>query len=220
MKTWQVELERQLGSPDAPGALTMASLLGAAASIESSPVPVRTVQYWARQACARGRLRRVYKGLYINAFRSPPGRAMDAAAHLRRDAVVSLQSALAEAGNLNNPPTMITAVVPIDSDGPLPSLGTVKTEPGTFLFRGLPRRILEAGAPEDRLDLLHHPQFPCATPEKALLDWLYLAESPRSTLTAPAKHDIDVKSLDDRRLRRLAKSMDLRATLDAWLTGL
>lgn len=217
MKSWQIELERQLGSPDAPGVITAASL-ARAAQLRPSAVPTRTVQHWIRQACTRGRLRRVHKGLYINAFRSPPGRAAEAAAHLRRDAVVSLQSALSEAGILNNPPAIITAVVPIDTDGPLPSLGLVRTAVGNFSFRGLPRRIFEAGDVADRLDLLGHPHFPCASAEKALLDWLYLAASPRSTLGAPASHDVDINALDAPKLRRLARAMSLTSLIDDWIS--
>ncbi len=220
MKMWQLDLERQLGAPESPGVLTVASLARAASQSRPSAIPARTLQYWIRQACARGRLRRINKGLYLNGFRSPPGRAAEAAAHLRRDAVVSLQSALAEAGVLNNPPTMVIAVVPIVTDGPLPSLGVLRTEIGDFLFRGLPLRILDAGDAADRLDLLGHPHFPCASGEKALLDWLYLAASPRSNLASPARHDIDVESLDQRKLRRLAIAMHLQQGLDAWLSAI
>lgn len=142
---------------------------------------------------------------------------MEAAAHLRRDAVVSLQTAMAEAGVLNNPPTIITAVVPIDTSTSPPKLGSIQTQVGIFSFRGLPRRLLEAGEVEDRLDLTGHQDFPCASAEKALLDWLYLAGSPRSNLAAPTRHDIDVDDMDTKKLRRLARAIGLSEALDTWL---
>ncbi len=61
-----------------------------------------------------------------------------------------------------------------------------------------------------------HPQ---ASAEKALLDWLYLARSPRSTLTAPGLHDVDLEGLDNAKLNRLAKAMELQQTLNAWRCG-
>lgn len=142
---------------------------------------------------------------------------MEVAAHLRRDAVVSLQSAMAEAGILNNPPTLITAVVPIDARTSPPKLGPVRTQVGIFSFRGLPRRLLEAGEVGDRLSLGGHQDFPCASAEKALLDWLYLANSPRSNMAAPTRHDIDVDDMDTKKLRRMARAMGLIEALDAWL---
>lgn len=217
MTPWQIALERQLSGADAPGVLTLGAIARAAEIHRGSPIANSSLQHWIKGAAERGRLQRVYKGLYLNAFRSPPGRLLEAAPHLRRDAVISLHSALAEAGAINNPPRVVTAVVPIDAGAPPPSLGTVRTPKGIFSFRGLPRRVLEAGKIEDRLDTVRHQDVPCATPEKALLDWLYLAASPRSDLTVPARHDIDVGALDKKRLQRLAEAASTRVLLEAWL---
>jgi len=217
MKTWQIALERQLSALNAPGVVTLGALARAAAMHRDASIEDSSLHHWIKSAVATDRLRRVQRGLYLNGFRSPSGRVAEAAGHLRRDAIVSLHTALAEAGVLNNPPTIITAVVPIDKGAPAPTLGTVRTEVGIFSFRGLPRRLLEAGDLADRLDLTGQPDFPCASGEKALLDWLYLAASPRSNLAAPARHDVDVDAMDSRKLRRLARAMDLRPALDAWL---
>jgi hypothetical protein len=217
MKAWQIALERQLSAAVAPGALTLGAIARAAALHRDAPTADSSLHHWIKSAVVTSRLCRVQKGLYLNGFRSPPGRATEAAAHLRRDAIVSLNTAMAEAGVLNNPPTIITAVVPIDTGAPSPTLGTVRTGVGIFSFRGLPRRVLEAGDVADRLDLTGHPNFPCASAEKALLDWLYLAASPRSNLAAPARHDVDVAAMDPRKLRRLARAMNLHAVLDSWL---
>lgn len=217
MSRWQVNAELELSQSDAPGVVALGALARMTDRLAGNTVPATTLHHWIRRCLARQRLQRVQKGLYVNAFRSPPGRPMEAAGHLRRDAVISLQTALAEFGLLNNPPQIVTAVVPIDSDGFLPSLGTVKTSVGVFLFRGVPRRILEAGEAEDRLDLVGHPDFPCATAEKALLDWLYLAATPRSNLGPPHGLDLDIGQLDKRRLNRLSKTMQLQDVRAEWM---
>jgi hypothetical protein len=86
-------------------------------------------------------------------------------------------------------------------------------------FHAMPRAMLEAGAIEDRLDLEHGPAHARATPEKALLDWLYLAKSSRSTLSPPALHDVENDALNRKRLVRLARAMKLEDTLAEWLRG-
>lgn len=52
--------------------------------------------------------------------------------------------------------------------------------------------------------------------EAALLHWLYLSHSPRSRMSPPPS-DLELGSLDARRLRRLARSMVLSEPLESWL---
>lgn len=219
MIAWKQILERQLSATGAPSAITLGALSRAAHSARGAGVPDRTLHTWIRDAVARERLLPVVRGLYLNRFTSPAGRLADAVPHLRRDAVVSLHTALDEAGAYNNPPHGVTAVVPLDPGPTRPRVGTVDTAQGPVYVRALPRRMLEAGALEDRLDLDRGIAHPRATPEKALLDWLYLARSPRSTLSAPALDDVDLEELDTGRLRRLAKAMGLGHSLALWRDG-
>jgi hypothetical protein len=81
----------------------------------------------------------------------------------------------------------------------------------------MPVRLLDehAGALEDRLDL--DVSYARATPEKALLDWIYLGASPRTKLSGPPL-DIDLDKLKMPRLRRLAKAMDLGTALASYLS--
>ena len=139
--------------------------------------------------------------------------------YLRRDAVVSLHTALDEAGVYNNPPAGVTAIVPLDPGPTRPRVGRIDTQQGPVFIRAMPRRFLEAGEVEDRLDLDRGTSHPQATAEKALLDWLYLAASPRSTLTSLARYDVDVQQLDRTRLKRLAVKMELQKTFNDWLEG-
>ncbi len=209
----------QLSEPHAPAVLTLGELSRAASLARLEPVPDPTLHAWIRDAIARNRLAPVIRGIYLNRFMHPAGRLADAVAHVRRDAVVSLHSVLDEAGMLNNPPAGVTAVLPLDSGPTRPRVGRVRTSAGAIQFHAMPRAMLEAGAIEDRLDLEHGPAHARATPEKALLDWLYLAKSSRSTLSPPALHDVEHHALNKRRLMRLARAMKLEDTLAQWLRG-
>lgn len=219
MIAWKQALERQLSEPGAPAAITLGALSRAASIARGTDVPDRTLHAWITDAMARKRLAPVVRGLYLNCFTSPPGRLADAVPHVRRDAVVSLHTALDEAGAYNNPPHGVTAIVPLDIGPTRPRVGTVTTAQGPVYVRAVPRRILEAGALEDRLDLERGRAHPRATPEKALLDWLYLARSPRSTLSPPSLPDIEMDELNKARLGRLAKAMDLEQALTLWREG-
>jgi len=219
MTSWKQALERQLSEVGAPSALTLTAIERAAHISRGEAVPKQTLYLWINDARERGRLLPVTRGLYLNRFTSPAGRLADAVPFLRRDAVVSLNSALDEAGVYNNPPAGVTAVVPLDTGPVRPRVGLIGTAQGNVFIRAMPRRMLEAGSIEDRLDLERSLMHPQASAEKALLDWLYLAESPRSTLTAPALHDVDLEELDNAKLNRLAKAMELQQTLSAWRRG-
>ncbi len=220
MKSWQIKFETRLAQAGAPAVLSRDLLARMARSARGNlPVAGSSLSHWLKSAEARGRLHRVQRGLYLNGFRSPPGQLADATDWLRRDAVVSLNTVLGEAGVLNNPSRVVTAVVPVDAGAPPPQLGRKVTVAGTFHFFGLPRRILEAGAARDRLQTDGGVEHARATPEKALLDWLYLAASPRSHRTWPARGDVDVDWLDRARLRRLARVAPLGTILDDWLAG-
>ncbi len=128
----------------------------------------------------------------------------DAIAWFHTDAVVSLNTVLGDSGILNNPTTVVTAVVPIDRGRHPPArLGRKATLAGIVHFFGIPRHILQAGKPEDRLEAEEQYEHSRATPEKALVDWIYLGSSPRSRRTPPPRDDIGMELLDARRLRRL-----------------
>ncbi len=216
MKPWQMQFESRLGAADAPPVLNRDLLVRMTRSAHGRTVPASSLSHWLKSALARGKLERVQRGLYLNGFRTPPGRLADAAAWLRTDAVVSLNTVLGDAGILNNPTRTLTALVPVDAGAP-PQLGRKPTAAGVFHFFGVPRRILEAGEAADRLQADDGMEHACATPEKALIDWLYLAASPRSHRTWPVRGDLDLSLLDMRRLQRLAHAAGMEKILDDWL---
>ncbi|MDE2099866.1 MAG: hypothetical protein KGL39_21615 [Patescibacteria group bacterium] len=169
-------------------------------------LPPSTAARHIAQAVCEGWLIAARQGLYLNAVAVPTVTAADLASHLRAGAVVSLQTVLGDCGVYNNPTAWVTAVLPVDTGGSTAG-GVLQTAVGTFQFRRLGARVFHAGAPEDRLD--ERFSYPRATPEKALVDWLALAHSPRSTLTAPPAHDLEIELLDLDRLQRLAKACGL-----------
>lgn len=218
MKPWHLRLQRALARADAPPVLTRDLLSRFARTArDGQPVAPSSLTHWIRGAVAEERLRPVQRGLYLNAYRARPGQPADAAAWLRPEAVVSLNTVLGDAGVLNNPVRTTTAVVPLDAGAPPPKLGRQTTRAGTFQFHGIPRRILEAGDPEDRLELAETREHARATPEKALIDWLYLAASPHSRRTTPPRDDLDLDLLDRPRLKRLARGAGVSDSLDRLL---
>lgn len=203
MKPWQRNLESALSAPDAPAAFDRDLLARFAYSARGVCVPARTLSHWLRGAIERGRVSKVIRGVYLNRFRSVAGTPADAAHFLRRDAVVSLNTVLGDAGVLNNPSLTTTAVIPMIAGGDAPRTGRIKTAVGWFHFFAMPLDILQAGSTKDNIDSDWHDHVR-ATPERALIDWLYLAASPYSKRTAPPVGDLDLDLLDRRRLARLA----------------
>lgn len=214
MKTphWSTRLELTLAEPSALRVLDTASIIQVAKNVHRD-ISKPSVERWIQEAVAANRLHRVVRGLFLNRLISPPAQLCEAAVWLRPGAVISLQTVLGDSGVWNNYTPWVTAVVPLSSRYTTPSLGRVETGGGTFVFRGISERILETGVERDRLVI--GVDYRRATPEAALLHWLYLSGSPRSRMSAPPL-DLDLGALDLKRLKRLATGMHLDANLTIW----
>jgi hypothetical protein len=214
MKTlhWSIRLELLLAEPNALRVLDTASIMQVARTVRRD-ISNPSVERWIRDAVAANRLQRVVRGLFLNRFIVPPPRLCEAAVWLRPGALISLQTVLGDSGVWNNYTEWVTAVVPFSSRYTTPSLGRVETQSGIFVFRGVPERVLEAGAESDRL--VSGGGYRRATPEASLLHWLYLSESPRSHMSVPPL-DLDLGELDLKRLTRLAVAMHLDTVLSNW----
>lgn len=210
---WKTRLELALAEPTALRVLDRKSIVGLARAVRTG-VSEPTVERWIRDAVGANRLLRVVRGLYLNRMISPPAQPAEAAVWLRPGAVISLQTVLGDAGVWNNYTSWVTAIVPFSRRYAIPSLGRLDAAAGTFIFRGLPERVLEAGHEDDRL--VSGISYRRATPEAALLHWLYLSNSPRSRMSAPPS-DLESRSLDSRKLKRLARAMGLSEQLESWL---
>lgn len=209
---WSTRLELVLAEPSALRVLDTASIIQLANHVRQD-ISKPSVERWIQEAVAANRLRRVVRGLFLNRLITPPPQLCEAAVWLRPGAVISLQTVLGDSGVWNNHTEWVTAVVPLSSRYATPSLGRVESAAGTFAFRGVPERILETGAEKDRL--VAGVDYRRATPEAALLQWLYLSGSPRSRMSTPPL-DLDLDALDGKRLRRLAIAMRLDVDLTIW----
>lgn len=198
---------------EAPRVLTTPML--AAILSDRRKLPARNTLFrWIREQVASGVLRPMTRGLYLNQLATPRPTAAEAAGFIRTGSIVSLQTVLGEAGITNNFPDVVTSVVP-HGRGHVPSVRPVRAADIEFRFHSMPARFLDdcAGLLEDRMDL--DVKYPRATPEKALLDWLYLGESPYSRIAGPP-FDMEIEQLNGARLRRLASSMELTEKLNVW----
>jgi hypothetical protein len=199
---------------DAPRVMTVPMVAGALA--HRRPRAARNTLFrWLREQTDAGVLRPVTRGLYLNQLARPQPTAAEAAGFIRSGAIVSLQTVLGEAGVTNGYSDIVTSVVPLRGRV-APSSRPVIANGIEYRFYAMPLRLMdeEAGALDDRMDL--DALYPRASPEKALLDWIYLGNSPRTKL-APPPLDIDVTRLRMPRLRRLADRMHLSAQLQEYL---
>jgi hypothetical protein len=211
---WATRLELALADSTALRVLDKSSIIRLARGVRPD-VSEATVERWIQEAASVNRLQRVVRGLYLNRMINPPAQLSEAAVWLRPGAVISLQTVLGDAGVWNNFTDWVTAVVPLSRRYTTPSLGRLETAAGIFVFRGLPEAVLEAGRDEDRL--VNGITYRRATPEAALLHWLYLSDSPRSRMSEPPR-DMDLAILKVQRLRRLSRAMRLSQSLEEWLT--
>ena len=209
---WTTRLELALADPNALRVLDKPSIVRVARHMRSD-ISESTVERWIQEAVSADRLQRVVRGLYLNRLITPPAQRCEAAVWLRPGAVISLQTVLGDSGVWNNYTDWVTVVVPLSPRYTTPSLGRFETTAGTFIFRGLPESVLEAGREGDRL--VTGITYRRATPEAALLHWVYLSNSPRSRMSAPPL-DLDFDALDLRRLKRLSRAMRLEEPLQAW----
>lgn len=186
----------ELGTGARPASATLTRMVGALAAV--------------------GALQPVSRGVYLNRLAGPSVQLAEAAQFVRRGAVVSLAWVLERSGALNNFGDTVTCVVPLVPGMSPPKVGERGTPAGYFRFYAMPERVAHAkdARVEDVQDLRYG--YPRATPEKALLDWIYLGSSPHSRLSLPPL-DIQLQGMSLPRLKRLAAAMGLTNKWAGWL---
>lgn len=204
----------QLRSPTGPRILGIRELVALA-----NPQDGRSERSVARAVDgleAAGALERIRRGLYVNRLSHSPVADMELLHLLRAGAVVSLHSALGRLGVLSGAPRIVTGVVPL-RPGDSPKLGQIMFGPRleTRLF-GMPEHLLRSPELDELGAILEGDGFPCASPEKALADWIWLSERPRSSL-GPPPIDADLDLVDLGVAGAMADIMGVRPALDAWL---
>lgn len=171
----------------------------------------RVIREWA----AAGLIRRVAQGVFLNMQAFPQPIAQEATPILRPGAIVSLGTVLGDAGVLNNPTPWVMAVLP--AHGVTRHATHLDSVPGVvFKFAYMQPRLVPSHTSDWASDAYEaRTRVPTATPEKALLDWIYLSSVGASAARwrLPASHDIDMDYLDEGRLSRLSERMGLQSEL-------
>ncbi len=201
---------------DAPHVLTTGDIR-ARGRAENGALPASaSLARWIQSMIGMGALQPVARGVYLNRLAGPAVHPAEAAQYLRRGAIVSLAWVLERSGALNNFGDTVTCVVPQIAGLAPPKVGARDTRIAPFRFYAMPLRVIEAGAAriEDVQDLRY--AYPRATPERALLDWVYLGASPRSRLPPPPP-EIQLHGMSRARLTRLAKAMGMVLQWREWL---
>ena len=206
---------KNLLTVDAPHVLTTGDVRARARATSGALPSTASLSRWIKGLVDTGALQPVSRGIYLNRLAGPDVHPAEAAQYIRRGAIASLAWVLERSGALNNFGDTVTCVVPQISGLAPPKVGMRDTRAAPFRFYAMPLRVLEAGAGrlEDVQDLRY--AYPRATPERALLDWIYLGASPRSRL-APPPADIRLNGMNSVRLARLAKAMGIMPQWREW----
>lgn len=155
-------------------------------------------------------IKKVKHGVYLNLRATPEPSLEEAAPWVREGAIVSLQTVLGQSGVLNNPTDWVTCVYAHSKN---PNNLNLECEGGTFKFTSINDKALPS-PDEDWYKEAYEPYSSnlTATPEKALLDWIYLGTHAYQWSLPPA-HDIDWEELNEERLNLLADKMGLKEAL-------
>jgi hypothetical protein len=213
--TWKQEMQSALLAPGAPHVVTTQDLEAYGRITVGAHASTASLTRWLRTLTDTGALQPVARGVYLNRLAGPAVHAAEAAQYIRRGAVVSLGWVLEQSGALNNFGDTVTCVIPQVPGMAPPKVGERHTAIAPFRFYAMSARLMEAGAKhlEDVQDLRYG--YPRATPERALLDWIYLGNSVRSRLSLPPL-DLDLRGMSIVRLRRLAKAMQIDDSWQQW----
>ena len=212
---WKLAAEARLMNADTPAVLTTAMVQMIATGGLDAPPSRPTFQRWMNELAQTGKLRRVIKGVYINRLGHRDASPAAAAHWVRARSVVSLSWVLEQAGLTNNFGDTVTCVIPTDPTWPQPQISDRQTDAGMFRFFAMPAHLVDerAGGLADIRDLRF--DYPRTTPEKALLDWVYLGASAHSRLTRPPL-DLDTQPLNQTRLKRLVTRMGMQRQWTDW----
>jgi len=213
---WRADAERLLMQADSPPVMTTAMLHALVTTGRADAPSASTFTRWVRAMAGAGKLQEVIKGVYLNRLGHREVSKAAAAHWVRSRSVVSLSWVLEQSHITNNFGDTITCVIGTEAGLPNPQIGDRSTAAGVFRFFAMPARLVDerAGRLEDIRDLRFN--YPRTTPEKALLDWIFLGSTPRSRMTRPP-FDLDIDALNARRIRRIAKSMGVSPLLEEWM---
>lgn len=210
---WNDRIEMWLRGEYAPRVFTRAELYQAVNDREK--VCKSTFSRWLHHCLRTSKLNQVTPRLYLNGLARLPVAKEEAVDCLFPSAVVSLQRVLKAHGIMKGGTTAITAVWAKEAMESPFQAGRHVYAMGEVFVTPMPRAILTAGGLADRLDLSLC--YPAATPEKALVDWLYLASDKGSRMKMPPLETMALDRLDLDKVRRLALAAGLVDMDNPWV---
>ena len=181
-------------------------------------ITTRTLSTYLNQWSELGLVEKVAFGVFLNKTCQVQPMPDEAAGFIRNKAVVSLQRVLGASGVLNNPSHWITCVIPYGSgvkDGLISNTNT------TFKFTKIHATLFPSIQDDWFSDAFDTgTNYLRATPEKAILDWVYLGTIPTGRAKPlPPRHDIDFDLFDEEKLSRLARKMNIEEQYTKWASG-
>lgn len=208
MSRWRQTLYNALKDFDAPRVTSFSELM-TFADDAGCVITEKQLKTFVEQAIQFDFLKVARHGIYLNLKAWPTPSMAEVSPRMRPGAIVSLHTVLGEAGIINNYSAQVHCVVPINDFGGRPNVGDVTAKDGTvFNFNAIKASVLEAGDEIDRLvPLLPYDR---ATPEAALVHWIYLASNHRSKIMEPDTQ-CDLSSIDMERLERLSDAAGVKA---------
>jgi hypothetical protein len=214
MSDWKREFTEFLSDFAAPRTLSFEELQKAVQNCKPTATPA-TVRRLAT-ALEGLALHKVKSGLWINMMTFPSASVGDVVGRIRNGAIVSLQTVLGDTGVANNFTEDFFCIIPRDPKSTtVPRTSKVTLLDGTEIhFKSISKTVLDRASPADSLN----PQFRYAraTPEAALIHWIYLAAHDKSTMRMPDTQAI-LDNLDEERLFRLADAFQVTDKTREWI---
>lgn len=202
-------------------------------SKEHPSLQVKSLYLAANKMIRLGLLKRIRNNVYVNLQAVPAVQNHEIAVHFEPEAVITMHSALYQSGALNNPSRIVTAVIPVEvrrrgsMESRIPGrrmqISTSECDIWGFY---IPKKLVSSVEMDPSDAYVLGLPYRMATPEKALLDWIYIGELRRTEvykdglemeLTGLPPLDIDLKVFDIKKLNRLARVMDLKSALSDWM---
>ncbi|WP_292803474.1 hypothetical protein [Methylotenera sp.] len=213
-----IKMSRSLRGPMKPRVLTTVALYEVVAKHFPN---IKISSFYERigDLVAIGDIKRVYKGLYINTQAIPKVTAGEVAKEIAPGSVVSLHSALSQAGVINNPSRVVTLVIPVNPRGwKQGDRSEIVTDIGDYWLFRMPERFVHCSGLADSDVFVQTTNYPLATAEKAFADWLYMGTGRSSRFSTLPPLDIELEKMSIQRMRRIVKFMGIEHALDDWLT--
>ena len=208
MSDWRIGVIKALDGKDAMRILTTIDLKRVIRMHRDVSDPI--FKQFINTLCDNKYLIRIARGIYLNANSTPVPSMSETAQYIRPGSVVSLQTVLGDCGFINNPSSIVTAIT--TDHGVKFSGELITSEDFKFQFRYIPGALSHSRI--GGLDESCH-YYQRATPERALVDWIYFANSPYSPLTYPPS-DVDMSVIDLQKAYELANKLGMQAAVQSW----